>query len=320
MGGLPLDVGRAPPPVFEARLIVPAPARPSLAVTPPETPPPVAAAAEKRGPAPVPVTPIEPPPLPGAAALEPATAPDQPPVPASSPSIATPPASPPNPATEPPPAPPPAPAGAPLNVLPSRLDLRFDVRYGMAAGEQTLVWVNEGERYTLTSVTAATGLAGVFYRGRFVQTSRGRITPAGLQPEEFRDQRGDRRSSARFDAGAAVFTSARGETRQFAYPPGMQDALSLFFQLALTAPPAGPMPMAVFNGKKVRVYVFEPRGEEMLETALGPLRTLHLARTTDADGRFEAWLAIDRHYLPVRVARSDEDGNTVELSIRSFAP
>ncbi len=215
-------------------------------------------------------------------------------------------------------APPPA-----LNPLPPRLDLHFRVHYGVASGEQTLLWVNQGEHYTLTSVAAASGLAGVFYRGRFVQTSRGRITPHGLQPEEFWDQRGDKRSRARFDAANNSLTliPAKGAPRHFAYQGDVQDALSLFFQLALTAPPPdGQLTYTVFNGKRLRDYRYEVRGEEILQTALGELRTLHLARVADDDGRFEAWLAIDRHYLPVRVLRSDEKGSTVELRVKSIAP
>ncbi|HEX7971038.1 MAG TPA: DUF3108 domain-containing protein [Thiobacillus sp.] len=211
----------------------------------------------------------------------------------------------------------------PLNPLPPRLDLRFQVRYGLATGEQTLLWVNEGERYTLTSVAEARGLAGVFYRGRFVQTSHGRITPRGLQPEAFWDQRGDTRSSARFDAahGDLTFNPAKGPPRHFAYSGEAQDALSLFFQLALTAPPPdGKLTYTLFNGKKLRDYTYESRGEVLLETALGPLRTLHLTRVTDGDGRFEAWLAVDRHYLPVRVLKSDEKGNEMELRVQSIAP
>lgn len=214
-------------------------------------------------------------------------------------------------------------AWPPLNPLPPRLDLRYQLRYGLAAGEQTLVWINGGDGYTLTSVAAATGLAGVFYRGRFVQTSRGRITPQGLQPEEFWDQRGDKRSSARFDAakGALTLNPAQGAPQHFAYQGGVQDALSLFFQLALTAPPpAGELRYTVFNGKKLREYRYEVRGEEMLETVLGPLRTLHLARADDGDGRFEIWLAIDRHYLPVRVLRVDDDGREMELVLQSISP
>lgn len=212
----------------------------------------------------------------------------------------------------------------PLNALPPRLDLRFEVHYGLASGEQTLVWVNEGERYTLTSVAGATGLAGLFYRGRFVQTSRGRITPQGLQPEEFWDQRGNKHSNARFDIRQREITlmPEKGVPRHFAYQGEVQDALSLFFQFALTAPPPDGQRLTyrVFNGKKLRDYTYEVRGEETLDTALGALRTLHLARVADDDGHFEAWLAIDRHYLPVRVLRSDEAGREMELRVQSIAP
>lgn len=206
-------------------------------------------------------------------------------------------------------------------VLPSRLELRFDVRYGLASGKQSLLWVNEGERYTLSSVAEASGLAGIFYRGRFVQVSRGRLTAQGLQPEEFWDQRADKRSSARFDAQQLTLLPARGAPRHFSYSTPPQDALSLFFQLALDAPAApAQLGYTVFNGKKLREYRYASRGEVVLETALGPLRTLHLERVGEADGRFEAWLAIERHYLPVRLLRQDEEGNTIELQIQNIAP
>ncbi|NDP48824.1 MAG: DUF3108 domain-containing protein [Sulfuriferula multivorans] len=215
-------------------------------------------------------------------------------------------------------------APPPLNPLPARIDLRFKVSYGLAAGEQTMVWVNEdGQHYTLISVAEATGLAGIFYHGKFVQTSRGRITPHGLQPEEFWDQRGDKRSSAQFDAsqGHLTLNPDKGTPRHFKYEGEVQDVLSLFFHLALTAPPpGGTLTYSVFNGKKLRDYSYMVRGEVILETAVGSLRTLHLARVTDSDGRFEIWLAIDRHYLPVRVLRSDDKGNEVELRIQSIVP
>lgn len=302
----PLEVQlvSAPPPVAVVAPSPPRPPRPSPKPAAPRPParlktpkpqPPVEAAAE----APAPAAPVDASQAADtAASVEPAPAADAP---------------------EPAEAPPP-----PLNPLPQRLDLHYRLRYGLASGEQTLLWVREGERYTLTSVAAATGLTRVFYRGRFVQTSRGRITPRGLQPEEFWDQRGDKHSSARFDPvqGLITLLPEKGEPRHFAYSGAVQDALSLFFQLALTAPPPdGRLTYTVFNGKKLRDYAYEVRGEAVLDTALGPLRTLHLARVADSDdGRFEAWLAIDRYYLPVQVIRSDDEGNTMELLVQSIAP
>lgn len=227
--------------------------------------------------------------------------------PASSPAL---------PASEPSPAPP------ALNPLPARIDLRFKLAYGIASGVQSLTWVRESEtRYTVITVAEATGLAGLFYRGKFVQTSRGRITPSGLQPEEFWDQRGDKRSSAQFEPGRLTLNPARGAPRHFEHAGPVQDVLSLFFQLALTAPPPqGELGYTVFNGKKLRDYRYVVRGETQLDTALGPLRTLHLARVSDGDGRFEIWLAIDRYYLPVRIVKSDDEDSTVELSLLSMTP
>lgn len=313
---------------FEARLVSPPPPAPPSLVSPPPPPrvrpappsarppatppPPVAAAVKAIPPAVIPPSAL---PLPAIA-------------PPAEPAVATPP-------TEsadvvetlPPPAAlvpavQPVETVAPLNALPPRIDLRFKVRYGLAAGEQTMVWVNEsGKRYTVISVAEATGLAGMFYRGKFVQTSRGRITPSGLEPEEFWDQRGRKRSSAQFNAtqGQLTLSPDKGTPRHFAFQPGVQDVLSLFFQMALTAPPTvGTLAYSVFNGKKLRDYTFRVEGEATLDTAVGSLRTLHLAREADSDGRFEVWLAIDRHYLPVKVVRSDDENNEVELTILSI--
>lgn len=299
-----------PPPVFEARLIVPSPDPAPAPKRRPPVPPP----------APVPVVPPPASPVPVVETV---------PVLARAEVVGIPPEAVPAPLAVPVepqpaarPAPPAEPVPPPLNSIPARIDMRFELLYGPASGEQTLVWVNEGTHYTLTSVAAATGLTGLFYRGRFVQTSRGRITAQGLQPEAFWDQRGAKRASARFDpdAGQGLLEPARGAPRHFVYPAGMQDALSLFFQLALTAPPDGTVHYDVFNGKKLRRYSYAVQGEETLETALGALRTLHLARTDTADERFEAWLAIDRHYLPVRVVRSDDDGRIMEMRIRAISP
>jgi hypothetical protein len=211
----------------------------------------------------------------------------------------------------------------PLNPLPPRLDLRYRLSYGIASGQQTLVWINEGERYTLTSVAAATGIAGVFYRGLFAQTSRGRITPQGLQPEEFWDQRGNKHSRASFDAGQGqiVLVPDQGAPRQFSFEGEVQDALSLFFQFALTAPPSGEqLAYTVFNGKQLRTYRYDVLGEAQLDTRLGALRTLHLKRADTEDGRFDIWLAIDRYYLPVRMQRSDEGDSVMQLDIESITP
>lgn len=215
---------------------------------------------------------------------------------------------------------PPTPSGPVLNSLPRRLTLLYRARYGMAAGQQTLLWVNEGDHYTITSIVSAQGLASLFFSGQLVQTSRGRIVATGLQPEEFWDQRGNKRSQSRFNyATQTVLTESSKGARTYPLPAGLQDAQSLLFQLALTAPPATDSDNAVFNGKKVRSYRYRVVGEEDLDTPLGVMRTLHMMRVTDSGAeRFEIWLAIDHYYLPVKLA-TEISGYDAELLVQSLA-
>lgn len=210
-------------------------------------------------------------------------------------------------------------AAAPLNQLPRLITIEYRARYGLASGKQTLMWVNEGDRYTITSVVSARGLANLVFSGQLVQTSRGRITPQGLQPEEFWDQRGSKRSQSRFDYDAhIILTDSNKGPRTATLPAGLQDAQSLLFQIALTAPPATDSGSAVFNGKKVRNYRYRVTGEETLQTPLGPLRTLHLVRQADSDAeRFEIWLAVDHAYLPVKLS-TEISGYDAELMVESL--
>ncbi len=225
-------------------------------------------------------------------------------------------------ASEPEPAPIVAPAelAPPLNRLPRRITLEYRARYGLASGKQTLLWVNEGDHYTITSVIAAHGLASWVFSGQLVQTSRGRIVASGLQPEEFWDQRGNKRSQSRFDYDAhIILTDSNKGPRTAVLPANLQDAQSLLFQLALTAPPAVESESVVFNGKKARSYRYRVMGEEMLDTPLGPLRALRVMRLTDTDAeRFEIWLAVDQYYLPVKLA-TEIAGYNAELMVQSIA-
>ena len=59
----------------------------------------------------------------------------------------------------------------------------------------------DGAHYVIQSVSTAAGIAALFVTGRYVQESRGTLTPQGLQPEQFVVRRGriERSESATFD-------------------------------------------------------------------------------------------------------------------------
>lgn len=210
---------------------------------------------------------------------------------------------------------------APLNRLPDRIEMIYDIRYGPASGQQTLNWIVADGRYTITSVAGATGLTRMLYSGQLIQTSQGRVTASGLQPEAFWDQRGKKRSSGRFDFENRSLAVSRGDSvKTLPLPDDAQDSQSLLFHFALHAPSLDADGYHVFDGRKLRPYYFVLRGEETLDTPLGPLKTLHLERAhAPEDRRFEVWLAVDLHYLPVRVLRPEDGGMDGEVVIRSIS-
>ena len=70
-----------------------------------------------------------------------------------------------------------------------------------------------------------------------------------------------------------------------------------------------PKLLPITTGKKYDLYPLERVGDEMIETPVGQLQTLHLrapgANTT------ELWLAYDYLLLPVRIRHEDKKGNSL---------
>ncbi len=303
----------------------------TLAPAPPAEPPVLQARLEKLAPATVP--PVASNPTPRATKITPSAPKKKPPahVGEAKPAAAAPaPATTPVPQSEVKPAQPSAPTEsaktqppAPsLNAVPARLHIVYRIRYGPLSGRQVLEWAVDEEHYTLSTVVRATGLAGLFYRGRIVQISRGVIGPQGLVPHEFWDERGDYFAQARFDyaAGEVMLQSNRG-IRRYPISANIQDALSLLLQIALTAPPPASAQVELFNSKKVRHYLIRTLDEEILDTPLGKLTTLHLAKVNDKPGEetFDVWLAPAYHYLPVKIVRGDPHGLDISLMVESIS-
>jgi hypothetical protein len=281
-----------------------------------------------------------PPPAPPAAAPRPAPRPKprKPAAPAVAPvaaipeAIATSPTPEPAPAEPIPPQPvPPEPEPSPpvvqppINVrqaFPANIEIVYAVYrgdHGLKLGTTTHQWHVSGTQYELTSSTAASGLFSLFYSGRYIMTSRGDLTVDGLQPSTFYIQRGqsnDRTEFAEFDWRAKTLDYGKGtERHSVSIANGAQDQLSVFYQLALTAPHQGALQFALTTGRKFNQYTYQVVGEEILDTSLGKIKTQHLARVTskiDTKESTDIWLAIDDHYLPVRFRLGTRDGEVLD--------
>lgn len=195
--------------------------------------------------------------------------------------------------------------------------LRYEVTAqarGLAlAGEASLAWHHDGQRYEARLELAAPGL-----RPR-VQQSTGAITPDGLAPERFSDRsRGEQATHFDHAAGTVVFSNNRPDAPLVA---GMQDRLSVVLQLAMLA---AAQPQRFSAGTEIAIptattreaqdWVFRVVGDETLDLPPGPVPALKLERLPrgEYDQKVELWLAPGQAYAPVRLRLTNPDGGWVD--------
>lgn len=243
-------------------------------------------------------------------------------------------------ANEPPPAPPveaaagepaaaPLPPSAPSWVAGATMGrIRYLVYYGengFMIGEAIHEWRADDGRYFLRSTAEPKGLAALRGKTRR-QASEGDITPDGLRPRIFRDQREGREPetvSFDWENNRVAFAAGRGDGL---LSSGTQDMLSVFYQLAWRGDRrTTEIPVATVS--RVGRSTFEWIGDETLELAFGAVATRHLrARSGDTEAT-EVWLAPAHGGLPVKIRHTDRKGDIydqvadkLELETRRTAP
>lgn len=181
-----------------------------------------------------------------------------------------------------------------------------------------LDWLPQGDRYEASQELQVPLI------GSRRQSSTGRIGKDGLQPEIFMDRSRNERSTT-FDAQSGQILFSRGDA-PVAWTPGIQDRMSVFFQVAgmLAAAPqrypqGSKIALKTASTSRVTPWVFTVHGVETLQLPAGTMRALkleHHSDSTDADGIQSAiWLAPQLQYLPVRI-RLLEDGGRDELDLK----
>jgi len=218
-------------------------------------------------------------------------------------------------------APPPEPTPQPA-TLPGSLRLKYGIQgevKGMAyqaSGE--LLWAHDGQNYE------ARLEVGAFLLGSRVQHSRGRITPAGLQPLRFSDRsRRERVTELDHSQALARFSAGAPDT---ALQPDAQDQLSVFVQLASllasrpqTEPPRGERVLQVVGPHSADIWRFALGDEETLSLAGGEVRARKLSRIIQGTDelRVDVWLAPTLNWLPARIRLTQASGDYIDLQWRS---
>ncbi len=228
----------------------------------------------------------------------------------------------------------PAPVGSPKTlpppsynfVFPPSVRLKYDVagiykgfKY-MVAGD--LSWLHDDSNYTARLEISH------FLLGSKVQTSKGAITPRGLEPLRFGEKvRSEVAAHFEREKGKVSFSA---NTPDVPLLPLAQDQVSIFVQLAAMFAADG---KAFAPGSKLVFQTVGARGAEDWEFMVAPPERLQLQdkewlayklvreHRADYDTRAELWLAPALDGMPLRLRLMQTSGDEIDMTwIRSQKP
>ena len=208
----------------------------------------------------------------------------------------------------------------------------FDATYrltrnGLKIGEvRRTLRRGDGDSFVFESVSRATGLVSLLLRDEITERSRWTYDNAGnVRPLHYvyHQQGGhrERRAELDFDWGQSkVRNLVQSQPWSLSIEPGTQDKLG--YQLALMQDllhGRREVRYPIADGGKLKRYLVKSLGEEVIETPLGPLRTVQMQRMNDTKRETKLWCAERLHYLPVRITHREKDGSIYEMLIESLA-
>lgn len=209
-------------------------------------------------------------------------------------------------------------AGASAQAMPPQ---KLSVQYEMSRNGTVMVTVSEtlthdGKLYRIESDAKGKGLFALSNRGALKRSSEGFVLNEGLQPREFRDQRGDRPAEfARFDWSRRVVMGERDGKVETTPITGMaQDRLSFLWNFSFSPPKSKELVVDVADGRGVDRFRYVVAGSETLKTPAGEVNALKLVKQREPgdDRGTEIWLAIKHHYVPARVLVVEKDGTRID--------
>lgn len=207
----------------------------------------------------------------------------------------------------------------------SFVETEFDILRGIDGNKIGQTKIHYQSRYDgsylIESESEAKGLASLFISGKLIQRSEGKVTENGLQPTSFLYQydSSSKLQRASFDWGNRRITleTSKG-TQTMRLPRDAQDLVSFMYQF-MFVPPLQEMQLNITNGKRLKAYGYSFVGEEDLSTKIGIVRAMHLENINDdGDEKNEIWLAVDYRFLPVKIRKTEKDGNVIEQVVTNI--
>lgn len=196
--------------------------------------------------------------------------------------------------------------------VPPKVEIRYRVSMsGMKIGEGHDVFESDGHTYKIVSESNTAGLAAI-YRFALRRESQGQIVASGLRPLQYQEQRnGKLKRKVEFDWIKKQATLFDGkETEVVPLPDNTWDNTSFGYNFAFAPPTESEMVVNLTDGRRINDYRYAILGREKIDTDLGKMETVHVKKVLNPGDKrsFEVWLAVEQHYMPVRIRYTEKDG------------
>ena len=211
---------------------------------------------------------------------------------------------------------------APTVKVPKRIDLigtLFAGERNFMVGTGGFRLRHDGNRYEISVLGTPKGLARLLFAGEFSGVSRGAITPTGLQPSEYSEERGgrDKREVATLDWEAGVVRMKDDKVAPI--EPPMLDRLSVILQFYYRPPEATDLTTRVAGTRGVDTYVFRRQKNETIDFADRSVDAqVWRVNHDNGEPRIDLWMSPEYHYLPLRIrvyTRKEFGGRHATLNI-----
>ena len=203
-------------------------------------------------------------------------------------------------------------------LFPASTRLKYDVagivkgfRYSVAGD---LLWAHDGSNYTARLEISH------FLLGSKVQTSKGAMTPRGLEPVRFGEKvRSEVAAHFERDKGKVSFSA---NTPDVPIMPLAQDQVSIFVQLAAmfaadgkTFVPGSKLVFQAVGARGSEDWEFRVQAPERLNIQGKDWAAYKLVREHRAeyDTRAELWLAPELEGMPIRIRLSQTSGDEIDM-------
>ncbi len=165
-----------------------------------------------------------------------------------------------------------------------------------------------------------------FLKDKLYETSRGRITAAGIRPDNYHYQRTggrkEREANLTFNwKTMSVQNNVEGSMWEMDIPAGTLDKLvSQLGMMYALARGETDITFNIADGGKLKEYHFKVVGEETLELPAGTFETVKITRLREDNKRETfVWCAPALHYLPVRIWQRETDDAEYQSDLETYS-